>query len=527
MNSTLAHQIWLSVQNPEYRRFVNCCQNPLIEQERILQCYIRENAQTEFGVKHHFHKINSYQEFIQEVPIREYKDFEEWIQKIVNGQKNILTKSPVIGFEETSGTISFSKLIPYTAKLKQEFEKGIAAWLVSLCHFRPDTFRGCAYWALSPATKTVQKTISGLPIGIEDDREYFNPLIGWLLGYVMAVPSSLKKEKDAHQFYLKTIKCLLLREDLSFISVWSPTFFLQLDNFLKSNKIEITDWIKNQNKFTNKRKIRLIASLESNFLWKDLWPNLSVISCWKDAQSEWWISEVQKRAGNVFIQGKGLLSTEGITSIPIERQLDPVLAIRSHFYEFKSLSNSKIYLVHELSKGERYEVILTTGGGLYRYASGDLIEVTDFFRNTPSFRFVGRKSQQSDLVGEKLSEHQVLESLKVSLKDRINVNLAFLYPTQQKARDGYTLFIEKNGTEYSEEDWQNLINDIENSLYQNPYYKQAVNIGQLNPLGISFLSIGFREQLVRYLNDQSKAKESTIKIPVLFTRNRLKPLLGV
>ncbi len=418
-------------------------------------------------------------------------------------------------------------MIPYTANLKQEFEKGVAAWLVSLHHSFPDTFRGSAYWALSPATKPVQKTAAGLSIGIEDDREYFHPLIGWLLGSIMAVPSSLKRERDAHQFYLKTLKALLSREDLSFISVWSPTFFLQLDDFLKSNKKEIIGWLNDQNDLNEKRKGQISALLESNFVWKDLWPRLSVISCWKDAQSEWWIPEVQKRAGNVRIQGKGLLSTEGITSIPMDPQLDPVLAVRSHFYEFRSLNNSRVYLAHELSKEEKYEVILTTAGGFYRYASGDLIEVTGFFKNTPAFRFVGRKYQQTDLVGEKLSEHQVLESLRVSLNDRVKVNLAFLYPTQVETKAGYTLFIEKNGADYNAKEWDSLIGDVEKSLYKNPYYQQAVNIGQLNPLRISFLSTGFREQLVKFLKDQATGKESTVKVPVLFTKSRLKSLLGI
>ena len=527
MNPRLAHQIWLNVQKPEYKRFVNNCQNPSIEQEHVLQRYVRRNSQTEFGISHSFHKIHSYKDFIQEVPIREYKDFEGWIQKIANGQTNILTKSPVIGFEETSGTTSFSKIIPYTSDLKQEFEKGIAAWLVSLHSFCPNTFQGSAYWALSPATKATQKTASGLPIGIEDDREYFHPLVGWVLGSIMAVPSSLKREKDPQKFYRKTLESLLSREDLSFISIWSPTFFLQLDRFLQSNKQQIINWLKNESDIKNRRRINLLAALESDFVWKDLWPNLSVISCWKDTQSEWWTPEVQKRAGDVLIQGKGLLSTEGITSIPIESQLDPVLAVRSHFYEFRSVRDSKIYLAQEVSIQEIYEVILTTAGGLYRYSSGDLIEVTGFYKKTPCLRFIGRKDQQSDLVGEKLSEHQVLESFKI-LKNKIEISLAFLYPTQRETKVGYTLFIENNTDDHgSEECWRNITEDFEKSLYQNPYYQQAVNIGQLEPLKVSFLSPGFRQQLVKFLKDQSATKESTIKVPVLFARNRLKSLLGV
>ncbi len=527
MNSALAHHLWLGVQSWEYKKFIKACQNPCLTQERLLRNYIRKNALTEFGVTHHFERIRSYKEFIEEVPVREYQDFEKWIQKIVKGEKNILTKSVVIGFEKTSGTTHFSKLIPYTAELKQEFEKGIAAWLVSLQHFCPEAFCGCAYWALSPATQAPQKTAAGLPIGIEDDREYFHPFVAWILGSIMAVPFSLKRENDPAKFYLKTLEALLRREDLSFVSVWSPTFFLQLDNVLQSHKEHIRNWIESEKIFKNKRKARLLDSLKGDFVWKDLWPHLSVLSCWKDAQSEWWIPQVQKRAGKVWIQGKGLLATEGITSLPLDPQINPVLALRSHFYEFRSMVNAKICLAHELSPHERYEVLLTTAGGLYRYASGDFIEVTGFFKQAPAFRFVGRGEQQSDLVGEKLSEQHVLESFKRSLNDRIKFSLAFLYPEQTQTKAGYTLFIEKNGADVCPEDWHSFLKEVERSLLKNPYYEQAIHIGQLERLKIFFLPTGFREQLVRFLGDSATGKESTMKVPVLFSRNRLKPLLGV
>lgn len=48
---------------------------------------------------------------------------------------------------------------------------------------------------------------------------------------------------------------------------------------------------------------------------------------------------------------------------------------------------------HELRTGESYTVIVTTGGGLWRYRLGDLVEVDGFFG-----------ASVSDLCGEKLAE---------------------------------------------------------------------------------------------------------------------------
>ena len=52
-------------------------------------------------------------------------------------------------------------------------------------------------------------------------------------------------------------------------------------------------------------------------------------------------------------------------------------------------------------------VVLTTGGGLYRYQLRDEVEVVGFFRRCPLLRFLGKSDRVSDLVGEKLAEAHV------------------------------------------------------------------------------------------------------------------------
>ena len=61
-----------------------------------------------------------------------------------------------------------------------------------------------------------------------------------------------------------------------------------------------------------------------------------------------------------------------------------------------------------------YTLLLTTGGGLYRYKLCDRVIVDDFVHQTPSLRFLGQDDRVSDLFGEKLSDGfvaRVLEQL--------------------------------------------------------------------------------------------------------------------
>ena len=111
------------------------------------------------------------------------------------------------------------------------------------------------------------------------------------------------------------------------------------------------------------------------------------------------------------LQPKGLLATEAMVSVPITAAGGPVLAARSHFFEFLPQGeDSATLLAHELTEGETYEVVVTTGGGLYRYRLGDLVEVVSHHRRLPVLRFLGRADKVSDLVGEKLSEAFVAAS---------------------------------------------------------------------------------------------------------------------
>lgn len=89
-----------------------------------------------------------------------------------------------------------------------------------------------------------------------------------------------------------------------------------------------------------------------------------------DGSSKQFIPAIRQAFPHVYLQGKGLLATEGSISLPISNHgsLGSPLAFTSHFLEFGDLNDiKKTSLAHELEKGKSYTPIITTESGLYRY----------------------------------------------------------------------------------------------------------------------------------------------------------------
>lgn len=82
------------------------------DQQSIFNDLIKSAAKTDFGKEHNFSSIRSYEDFVKNVPIRDYEDFKPYIEKIKEGKHNILWKGQPIYFAKTSGTTSGIKYIP-------------------------------------------------------------------------------------------------------------------------------------------------------------------------------------------------------------------------------------------------------------------------------------------------------------------------------------------------------------------------------------------------------------------------------
>jgi hypothetical protein len=471
-------------------------------QTELLHSVLSANRDSVFGRSHQFDKIRTIRDFQQRVPISTYDDYDASIARIAAGEPNVLTREPVLLLEPTSGTTSGQKLVPYTKSLRRQFQHGIAAWIADLFHHRPAACRGRAYWSISPSLGPQRRTAGGIPIGFDDDAAYLGRFEQWAMRHVLAVPAEVAQLPDVASVRYATLLFLLAAGDLSLISVWSPTFLTSLLASLRSwGERLVSDLRKGRPSLSGKhaalgqrlrpcrRRADEIASLlrstaDDAELYRSLWPKLALVSCWTDAAAGHFAESLARLLPHAEIQPKGLIATEGFVSLPLVDRDGAALAIRSHFFEFlESGDRAQPRAAHEVEPGGCYRVVLTTGGGLYRYDLGDEVQVTGFVGQCPLLRFQGRSNRTSDLVGEKLSDAHVAAVLdKVFQHLRLQPAFQLVAPVLGTPPH-YCLFVQ--GIE--ELAARQVATELETRLKENPYYRHALQFQQLAPLEVAVI----------------------------------------
>ncbi|HVU27009.1 MAG TPA: GH3 auxin-responsive promoter family protein [Verrucomicrobiae bacterium] len=513
MNFTpaIANSLWFASNLPAAARFRRALNYPAETQAQLLRDYLARSAETEFGRKHGFAGIKNYKDFAARVPLHDYDDLEPWIDRIKRGENSVLTAENVTHLIPTSGSSGAKKLIPFTATLQHEFNHAVGAWTNNLYRRFPSIVFGSAYWSISPAIENSEKSI--IPIGFEDDSAYLGGARKRLVDAVMAVPSEMRLVSDMEQFQYLTLLCLLRREDLRLISIWHPSFLSLLLDALPVHWENLLHDIETGNcrhakglspKILSAMKFRPMphrARQLKNLNWEKpetLWPHLKIISCWGDGHAKLARAEIQRRFPSVFVQPKGLLATECALTIPFF-DFYP-LAITSHFFEFSD-EQGRIFLAHELEKGKMYEVIVTTGGGLWRYRLGDQVEVNELVGKTPSLRFLGRAGNVSDRCGEKLSEAFATQVIQKTIGGKSSIRFALLAPHEEGLDCRYILYIEgdiENG----------IAERLDNSLCENPHYAWCRKAGQLQPPSIfKIKNNGYESFVARELSRERRLGE--------------------
>jgi GH3 auxin-responsive promoter len=361
-------------------------------------------------------------------------------------EQQLSLNEPVVRWETTSGSSGAKKRVPYTRTLLRQFDRAIAPWIVNLWTIEPKAFAGQAYWSISP--------------GADSDEEVLGPVARRLVRAVQAVPRDVRLTHE--NFREETLRHLTRCRTLSLISVWHPSFLGLLVGDLDTEKT---------------------------------WPHLRVISCWADANAAAPAAALARKFPHAKIQPKGLLSTEGFVTIPYDGE--SVLAYRSHFYEFRD--GEEVRLAHELEVGKRYDVILTTGGGLTRYATEDVVECTGSRGQAPTLKFVGRANHVSDHFGEKLHEIFVRERLQLALRD-----VPHAFAMLACDRDAYVLYLESDAPFDPA--------PLERALRESHHYDLARRLEQLAPLRIQRV----HNAAAAYLRVKSERQTlGDIKIPAV------------
>jgi hypothetical protein len=503
------HGAWRCAAAPASARFQRALADPERVQRRILHALIGHNANTRFGREHGFDRVDSVDAFRERVPIRTYDELKPWIDAAADGKPGMLTRDPITAFLPTSGTSTGRKLIPWTASLHREFQEAIQPWVHGFMRETPEAWRGRAYWSVSPPSWTDDRTGGGIPIGFDADTAYLAGFLKPLVNASLAVPSAVAGLREAEDWNYVTLAFLLAAADLSMISVWSPTFLTtlleplaawwpRLLSDLELGALSPPGAAKTKSLQLERQLGRHIARARtlSNLSPRDvavIWPRLAGISCWTDAAARDPSRELARLFPQAKIVGKGLVATEGIVSIPVPGASAPALALMSHFLEFIR-DDGNVCGAWDLSEGEEYSVVLTTGGGLYRYRLNDRIRVVGFIKQCPLVEFIGREGIVCDLCGEKLAEPFVRSCLdKAARSFGSTWSFAMLAPADS-TKPQYVLFVAGDNTPES----SHIALMLDESLCQNVHYAHARRIGQLGCIRTVHLPRSATEAWARY-----------------------------
>ncbi|MEP7702803.1 GH3 auxin-responsive promoter family protein [Paraglaciecola sp. 25GB23A] len=424
-----------------------------------------------------------YEDFTQAFAVTTYKDWQAAILRQMRQGEQGMVCYDCHRYQPTSGSTDTQKWIPYSKALLTEFGYASSAWLFDVYRANKTLLTTKHYWSLSWLPDNQRTSQANL-----NDGELFSIFKRYLLGRMFVVPESVSLAKTDRDAMIATACFLCAEKRLGLISVWSPSFALNLLETILRHKEYIQavlasgSWgvlgesLKQTKAPFAPKRVELLQELvemEDSDFWKIFWPQLTLVSCWDTALAKTGAIKLKKILTHATLQGKGLWSTESVVSIPFASQYP--LAYQSHFYEFECAETALILPSWQLSLGMKVIPIVTTGSGLIRYKNNDLIEVTGFYGDIPSFTFLSRIGH-NDFVGEKLANEFVAHVIQhISIQFPNSKPLTLLACEDKKPK--YVLILDGI--------WRDDLSAIKTALASllrtSFHYNLARDLGQLAP----------------------------------------------
>lgn len=137
MNTTgFLNKIYFSRRQKQLERYATHAKDL---QLKIFRHLIRQGRKTEWGEKHQYELIDSYEQFHERVPVNTYEELKSYIHKMREGASDILWPGVVRWYAKSSGTTNDkSKFIPVSGEgLKNIHYRGGTDSVVSYLHSNP------------------------------------------------------------------------------------------------------------------------------------------------------------------------------------------------------------------------------------------------------------------------------------------------------------------------------------------------------------------------------------------------------
>lgn len=518
-----------------YKDFEEISKNPGKISEEVLLKILDDNKNTEYGKKYDFANIQNAEEYQEKVPVIEYSDIKEYIERMKSGEKNILTSYSFQHMNETAGTSGTPKNIPLTDEQSRIFLKYNSQYIYGLIdkYLNPDWITGKTF---SPAEGKYIKLDSGITVGCAASKVAdlikgdFEPFSSQYKAMFTSPVEAMIPGPDIDTKYIH-IRFALIEKDISGIAVPLLTNIAVLIDYLCINYDLLINDIE---KGTINPSIQLPDNIRKDLLkkiepmperanelreiFKDGADNEIISKIWPTMQYIWGVGgndfesydNYLKRHHNGEIHNiyAGITSSEALISVPkgIDT-LDTILVPDAGFIEFLDVEYkgdySKSVTIDKLEEGKIYEIITTSFNGLYRYRLSDAVKVTGFYNETPIVRFMYRVNKTINLSGEKTTELMLKKVVDASAKEfEFKLIDYTVYTNTTEIPGKYVFLLETLNTKRSVISKEELSDVILDNLCEiNPQFKWRYDINRLGKPEVYFIKPGtqlkFRQKMIK------------------------------
>jgi hypothetical protein len=462
----LPRYFYLAWLRSRLQRYLDDAQCAREIQRAALMRKLARNATSDFGREHGFRNIRTVEDFRRQLPVATYDDHRPYIQRVLDGDITALFApgTEVLMFAMTSGTTGKPKRLPITAELFREYKVGWRLWGAGV-------FGDHANLA---TTKTLQlssdwqqyRAPSGVPCGqISGLAATTRP---WIAQRVFMLPSIVSRIHDPAAKHYAALRLALASDRVGMIVTANPSTLVEFARRAGRQSESLIRDIRDgtlscdvprevrqalARRITPRRPDRArqldaFAERRGALLPRDAWPQLSVLAVWTGGSVNIYLRQLQELYGRTAIRDHGLSASEGRMTIPLSDSSPAGLLDFYHSYfefipvEQHGQTNPTVLEGHELVEGKEYYILLTTSGGLYRYDIHDIVRCVGFQGQAPVVEFLSKGSLFSSLTGEKLSEHQAIQAVRMSFADLQLPVEAFTLAPIMEDKPRYVLLME-------------------------------------------------------------------------------------
>ena len=364
---------------------------PVDVQRETLFKLLDEAKDTRIGKQYGFAEIQSFSEYQDNVPVRNYEAYKPLISRVMEGEQNLFWPSEIKWFAKSSGTTSDkSKFIPVSWEALED------------CHFRGGKDILAIYSQNYPDNKLISGkglTLGGShQINSYSNQSYYGDLSAIIIENLpfwadfIRTPGKDVALMDEWEEKLEEITRQTLRDNVTSLA-GVPSWNLVL--------------IKHVLDYTGKKNLL------------EVWPNLELFTHGGVSFTPYREQFRKLIPSDQMHYLEVYNASEGHFAVQDEPAKDDMLLMLDYgiFFEFIPIAevgqpHPRSLTVEDAIPGENYAIVISTNSGLWRYLIGDTVIFTSTFPH--KIKISGRTKHFMNAFGEEVIVENAEKALSIS-----------------------------------------------------------------------------------------------------------------